>query len=148
MKVVLKKDVPTLGRSGEVKEVADGYARNYLIPKKLAAQATKTEIANVEAQRSSSARTAARTDAENRELADRMQATPVTVHARTGEGGRLYGSITGADVADALTRQLGREVDKRTVEIDDHIRTLGEHKARVHVAHGITATVTVNVEAE
>lgn len=148
MKIVLKKDVPTLGRSGEVKEVADGYARNYLIPKKLAAQATRTEIANVEAQRSSNARSAARTGAENRELADRMQASPVTVQAKAGEGGRLYGSITGADVADALSKQLGREIDKRTVELDDHIRTLGEHQARVHVAHGITATVTINVEAE
>jgi large subunit ribosomal protein L9 len=148
VKVVLKKDVPTLGRTGEVKEVADGYARNYLIPKKLAAIATKTEIANVEAQRSSNARTAARTDTENRELANRMQATPVTVRAKTGEGGRLYGSITGADVADALTSALGREIDKRTVELDDHIRTLGEHKAKVHVAQGITATITVNVEAE
>jgi large subunit ribosomal protein L9 len=148
MKVVLKKDVPTLGRSGEVKEVADGYARNFLIPKKLAAVATRTEIANVEAQRSSTARSAARTDAENRELAERMQANPVTVRAKTGEGGRLYGSITGADVAEALTKSLGRDIDKRTVEIDEHIRSLGEHQAKVHIAHGITATVKVNVEAE
>ncbi|MEA2640135.1 MAG: large subunit ribosomal protein [Chloroflexota bacterium] len=148
MKVVLQKDVPTLGKVGDIKEVADGYARNYLIPHKLAAPATRTAVANVVAHNASEARQHERKDAENRALAAKIDATPLTIQARTGEQGRLYGSITSADVAEALAKSLGQTIDKRDVELEEPIRTLGQHTAKVHVARGITATLKVTVEPD
>ncbi len=148
MKVVLRKDVPSLGKAGELKEVADGYGANYLIPRGLAAPASKTAVRNVEAQQAASARRRSREDEEHRALADRIGKTPVTVKARTGEQGRLYGSITSADIAEALSRALGSELDKRSIDLEEPIRHLGEHKVKVHVAAQLTATLTVVVEAE
>src|SRR5579871_541728 len=113
MKVVLRKDVPSLGKAGDIKEVADGYARNYLIPRALAAPATRTAVANVSAHHAAEARQQERLEAEHRALAARIDATPLTIQARTGEQGRLYGSITGADVADALSKSLRQPIDKR-----------------------------------
>jgi large subunit ribosomal protein L9 len=149
MKVVLRKDVPTLGKAGELKEVADGYGANYLIPRGLASPASKTAVRNVEAKQAASARRQTRETEEHRELADRIGATSVTVKARTGEQGRLYGSVTSADIAEALAKALGNsELDKRTIDLDEPIRHLGEYKVKVHVAPQLTATLTVVVEAD
>jgi large subunit ribosomal protein L9 len=148
MKVVLKKDVPSLGKAGELKEVADGYGANYLIPRGLAAAASKTAVRNVEAQQAAQARRQTRMDDEHKELADRIGRTPVTVKAKTGDQGRLYGSVTSADIADAMVKALGGELDKRAIDLDDPIRTLGEHKVRVHVAPQLTAMLTVVVEPD
>jgi len=149
MKVVLRKDVPSLGKAGELKEVADGYGANYLIPRGLASPASKTAIRNVEAQQAANTRRQTRLDEEHRELADRIGKTPVTVKARTGDQGRLYGSVTSADIADALAKTLGsNEIEKRSIDLDEPIRQLGEHKVKVHVAPQLTATLTVVVEAD
>jgi large subunit ribosomal protein L9 len=148
LKVLLKKDVPTLGKAGEVKDVADGYGRNYLIPRGLASAATKTAVTNVEAHKASAAKQSARVTAENQALAETITATPLRLQARTGEQGRLYGSVTTADIADALSKVVGRTIDKRDVEIEDPIRTLGSHSAKVHVAPRITASLTVVVQPE
>lgn len=147
MRVVLRKDVPSLGRAGEIKEVADGYGRNYLLPRGLAAPASKTAVKNVEAQQAAQARHRSHAEAEWRALAQRIGETPLVVHARVGEQGRLYGSVTGADIAEALARALGHPIDKRDVELADPIRHLGPHSVRVHVAPNVAATLTVFVEA-
>src|SRR5688572_7913602 len=143
MKVVLKKDVPSLGKAGELKEVADGYGANYLIPRGLASAASKTAVRNVEAQQASQARRQTRLADEHKELADRIGKTPITVKAKTGEQGRLYGSVTSADIAEALTKALGSDIDKRSIDLEDPIRHLGEHQVKVHVAPQVTATLTV-----
>jgi len=148
MKVVLRKDVPTLGKAGDIKDVADGYARNFLVPRGLAAPATKTEVKNVEAHKASQARFYSRMETEHRALATQIEATAINVAARAGEGGRLYGSVTATDVADALSKALGRAIDKRDVEIDEHIRSVGDHTAKVHIAPQIDATLKFTVEAE
>ncbi len=148
MRVVLRKDVPSLGKAGELKEVADGYGANYLIPRGLAAPASKTAVRNVEAQQAANARRKLREDEEHRELADRISKTPVTVKARTGEQGRLYGSVTSADIADALASALGSKLDRRSINLDEPIHHLGEYKVKVHVAPQLTATLTVVVEAD
>ena len=148
MKVVLRRDVPSLGKAGEVKEVADGYGRNYLIPRGLAAPASRTAVENVEAHQASEARQRSRLQSESQALAERLKDAPVTVHAKVGEGGRLYGSVTGADIADALTRQFGHALDKRDVEIPEPIRHIGNHTARVHVAPRLAVNITVVVEPE
>jgi large subunit ribosomal protein L9 len=148
MKVVLRKDVPSLGKAGDVKEVADGYGRNFLIPRGMAAVATKTELQNVEAHKAAQARYYARMETEHRALAERIEATPITLVARAGEGGRLYGSITAADVAESLSKAIKQPIDKRDVEIDEHIRSVGDHTARVHIAPQISANLKFTVEAD
>lgn len=148
MKIVLRKDVPTLGKVGEIKEVADGYARNYLIPRGLAAPASKTAVQNVEARQVANARQRARLEEEWRALAQRITSTPLVVAARTGELGRLHGSVTATDIAEALGLALGRPVDKQEIDLEDPIRYLGSHTVRVHIAPGVSAQLTVVVEPE
>src|SRR4051812_37798947 len=133
MKVVLRQDVPNVGRAGEVKEVADGYGRNFLIPRKLAAPATKTELQNVQAYQVAAAKKTAALEAEHRSLAQKVEAAPLVIQARAGEGGRLYGSVTSADIADALAKSVGKPIDKRDIELDEPIRTTGDHEAHLHI---------------
>jgi len=145
MKVVLRKDVPTLGKAGDVKEVADGYGRNYLIPRGLAAVASKTAVQNVEAHKAAESRQNARAVAEHQAFAQQLNETQITVHAHAGEQGRLYGSVTSADIAQELSRAVGQTVDKRDIDLDEPIRAVGSHKVKVHVAPQLTATLTVEV---
>ncbi len=148
MKVVLKQDVKSLGRAGEIKEVADGYARNCLIPRGLAVPATEAAIKEVKARMEAEARRAAAKEREARELAARMERTAVEIRARAGEQHRLYGAVTAADIADALARAIGRPVDKRNVLLEEPIRRLGTYAVQVRVAPGIVANVTVHVVPE
>ncbi|MPZ16000.1 MAG: 50S ribosomal protein L9 [Chloroflexi bacterium] len=148
MKVVLRRDVPNLGKAGEIKEVADGYGRNYLIPRGLAAPATRTAMENVEARKAAETRQHSRLRSEHEALAQRIADAPLTVRAHTGQQGRLYGSITSADIAEALSRALGRPVDKRQIALDEPIRQLGDHSVRIHVAPSVTADLTVVVQPE
>ncbi|HZB95592.1 MAG TPA: 50S ribosomal protein L9 [Herpetosiphonaceae bacterium] len=148
MKIVLMKDVPNLGAAGEVKEVADGYARNYLMPKGFAALATKGLIKQAqeraEAQRKRDLR--ARTDAEA--LAQRINGQTVRFTARVGELDRLYGSITNVDIAEKLSSQIGAEIDRRRVELGDPIKRAGVYSVVVDLGHGLDARINVVVEGE
>jgi large subunit ribosomal protein L9 len=148
MKIVLREDVRGLGVAGDVKDVADGYARNFLIPRRLAAPATEGALKNVEAQRAAAAKRQAQLDAEARALAARLSNTTVTLKARVGGQDRLYGSITTADIATALSRELGTTIDRRKLVLEEPIRELGTHTVPVHLAHEVTASLTVRVEAE
>src|ERR671927_216326 len=148
MKIVLMKDVPNLGTAGEVKDVADGYARNYLMPKGFAVLATKGLIKQAqeraEAQRKREFK--ARTDAEA--LAQRINGQTVRFTARVGELDRLYGSITNVDIAEKLSSQLGIEVDRRRVELGDPIKRAGVYSVVVNLGHGLEPRINVVVEAE
>ena len=145
MKVVLRKDVPTLGKAGDVKDVADGYGRNYLIPRGLASIASKTAVQNVEAHKAAEGRQHAKETAEHQAFAAKLNEMQVTVHAHAGEHGRLYGSVTSADIADEISKVAGRTVEKRDIDLEDPIRTVGTHKVKVHVAPRIVANLTVEV---
>ena len=148
MKIVLQEDVKGLGVAGDVKDVADGYARNYLIPRHLAAPATSGALKNVEAQRAAASKRQAQLEAEARALATRLDNTTLTLKARVGGQERLYGSITTADIATALGRELGVPFDRRKLVLEEPIRELGTHTVPVHLARDVTATLTVRVEAE
>lgn len=148
MRVLLKSDVKGLGAAGELKEVADGYARNYLIPRGLAVPATEAVLKEVEARRQARARRVAHEQEEARRLAERIAAQPVVVAVKAGEKGRLYGAVTAADVAEALARQIGQPVDKRKVDLAEPIRHLGTYQVAVEVARGVDARVTVEVRPE
>jgi large subunit ribosomal protein L9 len=148
MRVVLSKDVQGLGSAGQVKEVSDGYARNYLLPRGLAVAATTSALEQVKAREGAEARRAARQETDAQQLAARLQAQPILIRAKAGEQHRLYGSVTAADIADALSAALGQPFDKRKVELEDPIRALGTYQVPVRVARSVVATVSVDVQPE
>jgi large subunit ribosomal protein L9 len=145
VKVILTSDVAKIGKSGELKDVADGYARNFLIPKKLAVPAAggayrawQHDIASREEKRQ-------RERGEAEIAAQRIASTTLTMGVKVGEGGKLYGSITAQDIADALGRR-GITVDKHKVELEQPLKSLGTYKVAVKVYAGMTPEVTVIVE--
>lgn len=145
MKVILTSDVPTLGKSGELKDVADGYARNFLLARKLAVSASggayrawQHDIASREEQRKRE-----RDEAEI--AAQRISSTTLTMGVKVGEGGKLYGSITAKDIADALGRR-GITVDRHKIDLDEPLKSLGTYKVAIRVASGMTPEVTIAVE--
>ncbi len=148
MKVLLLEDVKGVGRAGDVKDVAEGYFRNYLAPKKLATLATEATLKRVADQRAAEARRSARAAAEYRSLAERIAQTQLDFRVKVGEQHRLYGSITAADIAERLQQVLGQPIDKRHVELEEPIRHLGTYKVTVHLAHEVEPKVTVVVERE
>jgi len=148
MKVVLLKDVQGLGKEGQVKEVADGYARNFLLPKGLAAVATPGALKELETRRAAERKRQAKIDEAMREQAKQLSGSSVTVRSKVGEGGKLYGSITTADVAEAIEKQLGQTVDKRKIEIEEPIRHVGEYKIPIKLSRNVSATIHLHVEAE
>jgi large subunit ribosomal protein L9 len=145
VKVILTSDVSALGKSGELKDVADGFARNFLIPQKLAVPAAggayrawQHDIASREDKRKRE-----RDDAEI--AAQRISSTTLTMGVKVGEGGKLYGSITAKDIADALGRR-GIVVDRHKVDLDEPLKTLGTYKVAIRVFAGMTPEVTIDVE--
>jgi large subunit ribosomal protein L9 len=145
VKVILTADVPSLGKSGDLKSVADGYASNYLIPKRLAVPAAGGayrayvhDIASREEKR--------KREREEAEIAaSRIASTTLTMGVKVGEGGKLYGSITAKDIADALGRR-GIVVDRHRIDLDEPLKTLGTYKVAVRVYAGLTPEVTIVVE--
>jgi len=145
VKVILTQDVSKLGKSGEMKAVADGYATNYLIPNKLAVPAAggayrawQHDIASREEKRS-------RERAEAEVTANRISSTTLTMGVKVGEGGKLYGSITAKEIAEALARR-GIAVDRHKIELDEPLKSLGTYKVAIKVLSGMTPEVTVVVE--
>jgi len=146
MKVILTKDIQGTGKAGEVKDVADGYARNFLIPRKLAIPATGGALKTVEQRKAAEEKRAATEEASARALADRLTSAPVVLTARVGDQGRLYGSITSADIADQLSSHLGQPIDKRKIDLDEPIRQLGTHEVTIRLHRAVSATVKVDVQ--
>ena len=145
MKIILTQDVPKLGSSGTVQEVAPGYARNYLIPQGMAVSATKGSIKQVEERQAADARRVAKQEEELRGLSDRLQGMRVQIEARVGEQGRLFGSVTAADIAEKLAAQVGEEIDRRKIDLDEPIRTVGEHAVTIRLVGRLQPTVNVVV---
>lgn len=145
MKVILTQDVEGKGREGDVLDVAQGYAVNFLLPRKLALAASPGELRQlddrkVKLEKKENER---REDAEA--LKEKLEAESVNIEARAGEEGKLYGSVTNAQIAEAISIQLELSVDKHAIDLGEHIKTLGEHKVPVRVYPGVDAELTVNV---
>ena len=147
MEVILREDIDKLGSRGEMVKVAAGYARNFLLPKKLAVAATDANRKIVEQERQSHLRKEAKQKGEAEELAKLVGAVTVTIARKAGESDQLFGSVTANDIADALTLQHFN-VERRRIQLDEPIRTLGEHKVTVRLHREVTAEVTVNVVRE
>jgi large subunit ribosomal protein L9 len=148
MKVILQKTVDRLGDPGDVAEVADGYARNYLIPRGLAVKAEKGTVRHAESlKRAHETRTKAQ-KGEFESVAARIIQTPVVVTARAGDEGKLFGSITAADIAEALSAQAGVRVDRRDVHLDEPIRSVGTHEVTIHLHAEVDPVITVDVQPQ
>lgn len=148
MQVILKTDVSKVGQVGDVCKVADGFGRNFLIPQGLAILATPGALKQIGDLKRSETRRQDRARAEMNDLAAKIGRETVSFKARVGETGRLYGSITATDIAEALEAQLGTAVDRRKIVLDDTIRSLGEHSVPIHLMHGIDAMIKVIVEPD
>ena len=146
MRVLLLKDVRRLGNAGQIKEVADGYARNYLIPRGLAVLATPGAVRSTKVQKAIEEQREDRVRTDSSALAERLSEITLTFSVMASDKGRLYGSVTTADIAAEIERQTGHAVDKRKVQLDEPIRLLGTHQVPIRLLHGVVPEVTVVVE--
>lgn len=148
MKVILKEDVSKIGKKGELLEVSDGYARNYLFPRGLAEEATEGRRKEWEARKKELAQKATRAERAAQEARRNLQGKQVTVKASAGESGKLFGSVTSATIARAIEEQLHVVVDKKDIRLEDAIRQVGRHPLTVRLYPNIEAELSVLVEAE
>lgn len=148
MKVIFLEDVPNVAQAGEMKEVADGYGRNFLLPRKLAVLANRAATEALESQRKTRERNQARTQAEQAELAAQMEGKEITLTARAGEQDRLFGSVTSADIATELQNSTGLTVDKKKIELEQPIHHLGTYDVVIKLAKDIAPTIKVTVIKE
>ena len=147
MKVILLCDVKDIGKKDDIVNVSDGYARNFLYPRKWAMEATPQAIAVVERKREAARKLEAERRAAAEKVASKLAGKVVELKAKCGDKGRLYGSITNAEVADALEKQHGIKVDKRKIKMDA-IKTFGSTSIEVKFAHSVTAKMTVSVSEQ
>ena len=149
MKIILQKPVDNLGNPGDVTEVADGYARNYLIPRGLAIKAEKGALKQAESLTRGHHAKLSKQKGEYEAVASKLIAAgSLRVEARAGEEGKLFGSVTAADIAEAVVAQTGVQVDKKDVHLDEPIRSVGTHEVRVKLFHEVEPVITVEVVAE
>jgi large subunit ribosomal protein L9 len=148
MKVIFQQDVKGQGKKGEIKEVSEGYARNFLFPRKLAVEATE---GNLNAWKEMKRREEARQKQERQQaqaLAEKLKDLQITIRAKAGEGGRLFGAVTSKQISEQLKQEHGLKVDKKKIQLEDPIRVLGVTRVPVKLHPEVTATVSVHVVEE
>ena len=145
MKLILTQEVAGLGGPGDVVEVKDGYGRNYLVPRGVAIRWTRGAEKTVESIKNARTARAVRDHDSAETIKARLEGAPVQVKVRAGEGGRLFGAVTVTDIAEALTEASGQDVDKRTIAVDNPIKSLGAHEVTVRLHDEVSATVALNV---
>lgn len=145
MKVILQADVKALGKKGELVEVAEGYARNFLIPRGLAKIATDSNLKSLAAEKTQAAAKAKRELEEAQKTGARLAQAGITIPAKTGGGGRLFGSVTALDIVAAVKKATGIELDKRKIVLDEPIKTLGVYKVPVRVHPQVSVELDVRV---
>ena len=147
MKIILMSDVKSLGTTGTVLDVADGYARNFLLPRGLAAEASKGSLALLEQQRKAKARRDAEAVANAEALGKQLEGLQLTVPAKAGGNGKLFGAVTNGNVADAIHAALGVEIDRHKIEVPENIKSLGSYPIEIRLGKNIVAKTTVKVIA-
>jgi len=146
VRVILKAEVRGLGRTGDIKDVADGYARNYLLPKGLAMEATGGELKHLAQERQAEKSKKDRAHDDARELAKRLGEVTLVFKLKAGEHGKTFGSVTAKEVAEALRKEAKAEVDKTKIVLREPLRSLGVHKIEVRLLADVRADVTVAIE--
>jgi large subunit ribosomal protein L9 len=145
MKLILTQEVTGLGAPGDVVEVKDGYGRNYLVPRGVAIRWTRGAEKTVDSIKTARASRAVRDHDHADEIKKKLESAPVSVKVRSGEGGRLFGAVTVAEIAGALADASGEQVDKRTIVVDNPIKSLGSHEVSVKLHDEVSAKVALNV---
>ncbi len=145
MRVILQKPVEKLGVPGDVVDVADGYARNFLMPRGLAVKATKGGVRHIESLSRAHGVRVAKEKTEAEAIAAKLIGTPIKVSARVGEEGRLFGSITAADLAEEIEQRTGTKVDRRDIHLEEPIRSVGVHEVRVHLFPEVDPVLSIEV---
>lgn len=148
MKVVLIDEAPGLGIAGDVRDVKDGYARNFLIPKGLAVLATPQELARADSRRKAEVERRTKLNLEMESVGERLAEERLLIAVRVGPGGRLYGSVTTTEIAEAVNEAMGVEIDRRAVQLAQPIRELGHHQTPVRLAPDVIPSVTITVYQE
>lgn len=148
MKVILQKEVKGLGKANDVVDASDGYARNFLIPKGFAIEASSGNLNTVRQQKKAEEKRKSEELAAAEQLKERLEKLTVTLQAKAGEGGRLFGSITNKEVAEMLEKQHGIKLDKRKIQLSEPLKELGTTQVEVKVYPGVTGSLNVRVQAE
>ncbi|HET9095074.1 MAG TPA: 50S ribosomal protein L9 [Candidatus Baltobacteraceae bacterium] len=147
MKLILLGDVKALGKKGDLVDVAEGYARNFLLPRKLAIEANKGALTMLTEQKKATQKREAQMLAETQEMAKLLESKPVAVRAKAGGNGRLFGTVTNADIAEAITQTFSVSVDKHKIEVKNAIKALGSYPVEIRLGKNIVAKTTVSVVA-
>lgn len=147
MKVILKSDVKGTGRKGQTVNVSDGYARNFLLPRGLAVEASASALKVLAEEQKAQERKQDRIIQQLKDLRNRLEGKTIQVPARTGENGRLFGSITNKDIAEAISKYLGQEFDRKHVDLSSPIKCLGSFPVSLKFGHNISATINVEIVA-
>ena len=147
MKVILTKDIKGTGKKDEVINVAEGYARNFLLPKGLAVEATGSNLKQIERQKSLVDKKKADEKEHARQLKARLEGLSVTIPVKTGEGGRLFGSVTSKDIGETLEKEHQITVDKRKIEVKTPIKNLGVHEVTLKLHPEVTVAININITA-
>lgn len=145
MKVILKADVKGTGKKGQTVEVSDGFGRNYLMPRGLAIEASSGALKAIEEEEKTKLRKQEKIVTDLKAVRDKLEGQTVKVPARCGEGGRLFGSITNKDVADAITKFLGKDFDRKQIELTTPIKNLGTYPVALKFGQSITGTINVEI---
>lgn len=148
MKVILLEDVKALGKKGEIVNVNDGYARNFILPKKLGLEATGKNLNDLKLQKANEERVAQQILDEAKELAKKLEAGKVELAIKIGEGGRAFGSVSSKEIAVAVNEQMGYDIDKKKIQLKDSIKTLGTHNVPIKLHPKVTAELKVIVTEE
>ena len=145
MEIVLLEDVKALGKKGQIVKVNDGYARNFILPKKLGVEATSKNLNDLKLQKANAEKVAAEQLAAAKELAEKIEKLTVTLKMKAGEGGKAFGSISGKEIAAAAADQLKLDIDKKKLVLPEPIKTFGNHEVPVKLHKDVTAKLTVKV---
>lgn len=145
MDIVLLEDVKALGKKGQIVKVNDGYARNFILPKKLGVEATAKNLNDLKLKKANEERLAAQQLAQAKELAETIGKLSVTIPMKAGEGGRAFGSVSGKEISKAITDQLNMDVDKKKFQLPEPIKTFGTHEVSIKLHKDVTAKLTVKV---
>ena len=145
MDIVLLEDVKALGKKGEIVKVNDGYARNFILPKKLGVEATTKNLNDLKLQKANDARIAAEQLAAAKELGERIEKSSVTLSIKAGEGGRAFGSVSTKEIGKAINDQLGLDIDKKKIVLNDPIKSIGSFEVPIKLHKDVTARLAVKV---
>lgn len=148
MKVILLQDIKNVGRKEQIIEANDGYARNYLLPKKLAIEATKDNMLKLQAKKTSEANKKKAEIEANKEIAKKIEKIELTIKAKVGENSKIFGGITSKEIAEELKKQHKFEIDRKKITLKDTIKSLGRYTAEIKFGDGVNAELTINVTGE